>query len=158
MSDAPALTAAGLELLVRADATPQMGTGHLLRMLALGQAWQDAGGSVTALVAEAPQALLDRLAGEGFAIRPVAAAHPDADDAGLVASLAAVPGRRVAVDGLQFDLAYLECLGSAAGRTLVIDDLAALAHVARVHLDEEHLVVVPERLSARSGPSSSRSC
>ncbi|HEY5482447.1 MAG TPA: hypothetical protein VIK31_01365, partial [Propionibacteriaceae bacterium] len=129
MSDAPALTAAGLELLVRADATPQMGTGHLLRMLALGQAWQDAGGSVTALVAEAPQALLDRLAGEGFAIRPVAAAHPDADDAGLVASLAAVPGRRVAVDGLQFDLAYLECLGSAAGRTLVIDDLAALAHV-----------------------------
>ena len=76
----------------------------------------------------------------------------------LVASLAAVPGRRVAVDGLQFDLAYLECLGSAAGRTLVIDDLAALAHVARVHLDEEHLVVVPERLSARSGPSSSRSC
>jgi len=31
-------------LLIRADADTQIGTGHLMRCLALGQAWQDAGG------------------------------------------------------------------------------------------------------------------
>ena len=33
-------------LIVRADADSQMGTGHLMRCLALGQAWKDAGGEV----------------------------------------------------------------------------------------------------------------
>ena len=32
-------------LLIRADATRAMGTGHVMRCLALTQSWQDAGGS-----------------------------------------------------------------------------------------------------------------
>ena len=33
-------------LLIRADANSAMGTGHVMRCIALGQAWQDIGGAV----------------------------------------------------------------------------------------------------------------
>ena len=35
-----------MNLLIRADAGEQMGTGHIMRTLALAQAWQDTGGGV----------------------------------------------------------------------------------------------------------------
>jgi len=34
------------QLLIRADAGTDIGTGHFMRCLALGQAWKDAGGKV----------------------------------------------------------------------------------------------------------------
>ena len=34
-------------LVIRVDASTQIGTGHLMRCLALAQAWKDAGGQVT---------------------------------------------------------------------------------------------------------------
>ena len=36
-------------LVIRADATTAMGTGHVMRCIALAQAWQDHGGKVTFL-------------------------------------------------------------------------------------------------------------
>ena len=40
-------------LLIRADANTHIGTGHVMRCLALAQAWQDNGGTVTFLMAPA---------------------------------------------------------------------------------------------------------
>ena len=51
-------------LLVRADAGGLMGTGHVMRMLALSQAWQDRGGRVIWAYARCPQALASRLQSE----------------------------------------------------------------------------------------------
>ena len=36
-------------LIIRADATTRIGTGHIMRCIALAQAWQDQGGDVTFL-------------------------------------------------------------------------------------------------------------
>ena len=61
-------------MLIRADATLQMGTGHVMRCLALAQAWQDAnGGAVTFLSAPLPPALESRLRGEGMAVAALTA-------------------------------------------------------------------------------------
>lgn len=48
-------------LLVRADATPSSGSGHVMRMLALAQAWQRRGGEVVFSSIEMPDILADRL-------------------------------------------------------------------------------------------------
>lgn len=48
-------------LLIRADAGGHLGTGHIMRMIALAQAWQDRGGSVTLAACQCPPPLIIRL-------------------------------------------------------------------------------------------------
>ena len=48
-------------LLVRADAGDRLGTGHIMRMLALGQAWVRRGGEVFFLCAEIQESLQTRV-------------------------------------------------------------------------------------------------
>ncbi|MEI6674193.1 MAG: UDP-2,4-diacetamido-2,4,6-trideoxy-beta-L-altropyranose hydrolase [Verrucomicrobiota bacterium] len=51
-------------LLIRADAGGTLGTGHVMRMIALAQAWQDRGGNVTIAACQCPDALIERLKSE----------------------------------------------------------------------------------------------
>jgi UDP-2,4-diacetamido-2,4,6-trideoxy-beta-L-altropyranose hydrolase len=112
-------------LVLRADATTAGGTGHMMRALALAQAWLDGGGHARWLVADAPAGLLERIAHEGIEIVPVAApAGSQADASELRTALDRDPGAVAVVDGLQFDEAYLDALGEASARVLLIDDRA----------------------------------
>ncbi|MFO0852002.1 MAG: UDP-2,4-diacetamido-2,4,6-trideoxy-beta-L-altropyranose hydrolase [Gemmataceae bacterium] len=104
-------------LLIRADATPRMGTGHVMRGLALAQAWLDAGGTVTFAAAELPPALRERLSSEGCAVEPVGA-----DAAATVAVAERVGAEWVVLDGYQFGDDSQQALRDSGRRVLAIDD------------------------------------
>ena len=54
------------QLLIRADGGASMGLGHVMRCLALAQAWQERGGQVTFLTTGSPSAFTERLQAEGM--------------------------------------------------------------------------------------------
>lgn len=127
----------GRPLFVRADAKTRMGTGHVMRCIALAQAWKDAGGEVTFLSHCESEALRRRILDEGFGLIPVEDAHPDPADlrrtmeslrkAGSVAA-----GTWIVIDGYHFDSGYQEAIREAGFKSLVIDDTA---HLGAYHAD-----------------------
>ncbi len=110
-------------LLFRVDAGPQIGTGHLMRCLALAQAWKDQGGKAVFITSCRVEGLLARLRDEGFEVRAV----PDSDDwPDTHKILTEYPGTWVALDGYHFDGAYQQKIKGLGCRLLVIDDMAHL--------------------------------
>jgi UDP-2,4-diacetamido-2,4,6-trideoxy-beta-L-altropyranose hydrolase len=119
------LSLEGRTLIVRADATSAGGTGHMMRSLALAQAWIDRGGQARWLVVDAPATLVELIERESIeVVRPsVAPAGPE-DAAILRDTLAEDDSAMAVVDGEAFGTPYLAALGAAAPRVLVIDDMA----------------------------------
>lgn len=116
-------------LVIRADASTQIGTGHLMRCLALAQAWKDAGHKVIFITACQNENLLQRLKEEGFDIHLPAILYPDAGDWEYTKNiLAAYPSAWVVLDGYHFDEVYQQQVKELGHRLLVIDDMAHLKH------------------------------
>jgi spore coat polysaccharide biosynthesis predicted glycosyltransferase SpsG len=108
---------AGRRLLLQAEGSTAIGLGHVMRLLALGQAWVDAGGRVEALL-DAPEAVRERYRQEGFDLQP------GSDD--LAVLLRDDPAAVAAIDRPDVTLDDLRGLGAGGARTLVVDDLARL--------------------------------
>ena len=116
-------------LIIRADAGTGIGTGHLMRCLALAQEWKLTGGSVDFITTCQNNDLLRRLQDEGFNIHISGHSHPDPEDWDYTKKLlAAQPDCWVALDGYHFDEVYQQQVKEAGHRLLVIDDTASLAH------------------------------
>jgi UDP-2,4-diacetamido-2,4,6-trideoxy-beta-L-altropyranose hydrolase len=115
-------------LLLRADAGGLQGSGHVMRVLALGQAWVDAGGSCILASVDLPEGLAARVAGErGFTHAPLSAAPWTLADADAVRALARAHGAAAIVaDSYLLDAAYLGALEASGLRTIAIDDLGRL--------------------------------
>ncbi|PYV75576.1 MAG: UDP-2,4-diacetamido-2,4,6-trideoxy-beta-L-altropyranose hydrolase, partial [Acidobacteria bacterium] len=110
-------------LIIRADATAAIGHGHVMRCLALAQAWQDRGGECVFAMAEPIPEMKARLCTEGFEVIPFTVASGSSDDAAQLAELARVRDASwIVVDGYQFRTEYHRALKSAGVRLLVIDD------------------------------------
>lgn len=112
-------------LFFRADASVAMGTGHVMRCLALAQAWQDAGGRAIFAVAESTPALAARLRAESCEVVSVTASASvgSAEDSARVAALAREhKAEWVVVDGYQFGADYQRALKSAGLKVLFMDD------------------------------------
>jgi UDP-2,4-diacetamido-2,4,6-trideoxy-beta-L-altropyranose hydrolase len=118
-----------MDLLIRADANAEMGTGHLMRCLALGQAWKDIGGKVTFVTGCTNEQLLQRLYGESFIIHRLERSYPEAQDLQVTQQLLArLSGAWLVIDGYHFDSAYQQEVKRNGYPLLVIDDMAHLPH------------------------------
>jgi UDP-2,4-diacetamido-2,4,6-trideoxy-beta-L-altropyranose hydrolase len=131
-------------LFVRADATSAMGTGHVMRCIALAQAWQDHGGKVIFLTHCESDNLQQRIQNEGFQLIPIAKPHPDLSDLtqtleylerSALCSLPSAPSPMrhasspwLVLDGYHFTLDYQKAIRENSYRLLVIDDMAHLDH------------------------------
>jgi UDP-2,4-diacetamido-2,4,6-trideoxy-beta-L-altropyranose hydrolase len=118
-------------LLIRADASVAIGTGHVMRCLALAQAWQDAGGAVTFAMAESTPAIEDRLRREGAGlvrIDGIPGSHADGEQ--LIALARTLGPAWLVVDGYEFGPDYQRTLQHERFRVLLIDDLGRSGHYA----------------------------
>ena len=114
-------------LIFRADASSETGVGHVMRCLALAQAWQDAGGRVICACAELPATLATRLERENILCVPVPAAVGSEADTAFTLNLAAQhEAAWIALDGYRFTPGYSEILRSAGFQVMVVDDMAHL--------------------------------
>ena len=122
-------TVTGKPLVIRADADSRLGTGHVMRCLALAQAWQDAGGRALFLMAPAPPALKTRLLSEGMEVLALEHGSGSPEDARETAQLARSRGADwVVVDGYHFGADYQRLIKDSGLRLLCIDDYGHAAH------------------------------
>ncbi|OUC13629.1 MAG: UDP-2,4-diacetamido-2,4,6-trideoxy-beta-L-altropyranose hydrolase [Alkalinema sp. CACIAM 70d] len=122
-----------MRLLLRADASAQIGTGHIMRCLALAQAVQDHGGQVWFVVAQCPEQfpeqLRDRLHQEGFTVVQLAVdAGTTADAQATIDHAQTLQVDSVAIDGYHFDAGYQQQLVQAGLRVLYFDDYGHGGH------------------------------
>ncbi len=109
-------------LLIRADANLAMGTGHVMRCLALAQAWQDIGGTAAFAMADPCTWARERLMKESVEVIGISASSTE-EDARQTAEIARHQAAVwVVVDGYQFGADYQRTLKSAGFKILFVDD------------------------------------
>jgi UDP-2,4-diacetamido-2,4,6-trideoxy-beta-L-altropyranose hydrolase len=112
-------------ILLRADANTRMGTGHLMRSIALAQALRAAGGEPHFLSASLSPALADRLSEEEFDSIELAAEPGSMEDACEVVAIAGRIGASwIVIDGYHFSGDYQRALKGSGFLLLAIDDHA----------------------------------
>lgn len=115
-----------LRVLIRADATASMGTGHVMRCLAVAEALADMQAEPVFATVDMPAALRARLRENGMAVADLPGpAGGDADLAAVVA-LAQESADAVILDGYHFNVGYRQALRAAEGPVLAFDDTATL--------------------------------
>lgn len=110
-------------LIIRADASSEIGAGHVMRCLALAQAFQDTGGDVCFVMAMDSGPLFDRLRKEGMDVREIVAAPGSSDDAARTIDIAnEKKAAWLVLDGYHFNSEYQKAIKDAKLKLLVIDD------------------------------------
>jgi UDP-2,4-diacetamido-2,4,6-trideoxy-beta-L-altropyranose hydrolase len=117
------------KLVFRADASPQIGIGHVMRCLALAQAWNSQSGKTTFVMTGQSSALEARLRSEEINIvylSAKAASNEDAQQTANIAQKLAVSW--AVVDGYHFGSEYQKRLKSYGLNVLLVDDYGHSEH------------------------------
>jgi UDP-2,4-diacetamido-2,4,6-trideoxy-beta-L-altropyranose hydrolase len=116
-------------LLVRADANAAIGTGHVMRSIALAEAWQDAGGEAAFAMAQTSDSIRSRIANESWKMRAVPFAMGSKEDLQHTIALAQKQNCEwVVVDGYQFDADYQSGLKAVGLKVVFLDDYGHSQH------------------------------
>ena len=109
-------------LVVRADAGLKIGTGHVMRCLALAQSWRNAGGDAIFALAQSTPAVEDLLRSQKFNVIRVEGTPGSGEDARNFIRIAQAGGADwLVVDGYAFDASYQKQLQSFRP-LLAVDD------------------------------------
>lgn len=110
-------------LIIRADASVEMGTGHVMRCLALAQAWQDVGGKCAFVMSNPAPRICERLSRENLEVCALSSEVGGEWDARELAKLSKARGADcVVVDGYQFGGDYQDIIKAQGLNLLLIDD------------------------------------
>jgi len=122
-------------LVFRADADVAIGSGHVMRCLALAKEWQAHGGESVFLGRISAGSLCERLVDEGCRLHLLPASHPDpADCAAVLVWLREAHEQAgwVVLDGYHFSADYHDAIRASGWPLLVIDDYG---HLPEYHAD-----------------------
>lgn len=137
-------------LLVRAEASVELGAGHVMRCMALAKEWNLMGGESVFARHESLPAIDERLRGEGFALESVEGAAGSSIDAERTVTLAGELGAAwVVADGYCFTAQWQEAVKRAGLRLLLWDDYG---HAERYSAD----IVLNQNPSAEPTPYTAR--
>jgi spore coat polysaccharide biosynthesis predicted glycosyltransferase SpsG len=93
----------GRPLFVRADANAVISTGHVMRCIAIAQAWQNSGDSVTFVMAGNSESIESRLSKEEISILHIESTPGSTEDAfELVGFAGKRGGAWIVIDGYHF--------------------------------------------------------
>ena len=110
-------------LIIRADANSRMGTGHVMRCLALAQYWMTHCGDVRMLSCCNCDVIRSRLKADGIDLVSLDAAHPAVGDLELTLKNADEwDADWIVADGYHFDLAFQQGIRQGGRKLLLIDD------------------------------------
>jgi UDP-2,4-diacetamido-2,4,6-trideoxy-beta-L-altropyranose hydrolase len=121
-------------VMLRADASPVVGAGHVMRCLALAGALARRGARAVFASHAMPAPLAQRLAARGIAMEPVESGNCDA--ATSLAAARRVQADAVVVDHYGLDATWERAQRAAVRRVMAIDDLADRGHDADLLLDQ----------------------
>jgi len=139
-------------LIIRADASKAIGTGHIMRCLAVAQAWQDAGGQSTFVSKALSQPLRNRIIKEGCETYDIPDGTPFNEDAKQTLDIANDLGATaIVIDGYSFDVDYHRLIAGSKFTSLAIDDNASLSHYSTDFVLNQNLGFTTTSYRSRSG-------
>ncbi len=116
-------------LVIRADASTQIGTGHIMRCLALALAWQEKGGQAMFVLANKSPALEARLQLEGMKVVYLSVEAGSSEDAKQTADFVhQFAAQWLVVDGYHFGAEYQKAIKNFGVSLLFLDDYGHADH------------------------------
>ena len=110
-------------ILVRADASPSIGSGHVMRCLALAKGWENVGGRISWLMAESIPGLEERLCRQEISCSRTHSTPGSTSDASqTIAAAQSHDAAWVVIDGYRFSPEYVRTLKESDLRVLFLDD------------------------------------
>ena len=144
------MSQAAQTLFVRADASERIGTGHVMRCLALAQEFQRTAGRVLFVQAETTSAIERRLRAEGFEIASLDAKPGSPEDARVAVRLARERDANwIVADGYHFGAEYQRHLKGNDLGLLLIDDYGHAEHYWADYVLNQNLSADPIRYKNR---------